>query len=33
MTVHISRLRNKFQIFTEEEVIKTIWGVGFQLNT
>lgn len=33
ITVHISRLRNKFQIFTEEEVIKTIWGVGFQLNT
>ncbi|MEL5940595.1 response regulator transcription factor, partial [Tetragenococcus halophilus] len=26
ITVHISRLRNKFQIFTEEEVIKTIWG-------
>ncbi|MEK0153187.1 response regulator transcription factor [Tetragenococcus halophilus] len=33
ITVHISRLRNKFQTFTEAEVIKTIWGVGFQLNT
>ncbi|AYW46250.1 response regulator transcription factor [Tetragenococcus koreensis] len=32
ITVHISRLRNKFQVFTEQEVIKTIWGVGFQLN-
>ncbi|KFN93157.1 response regulator transcription factor [Tetragenococcus muriaticus] len=31
--VHISRLRNKFQEFTDQEVIKTIWGVGFQLNT
>ncbi|GMA48284.1 MAG: response regulator transcription factor [Tetragenococcus koreensis] len=33
ITVHISRLRNKFQVFTDQEVIKTIWGVGFQLNT
>ncbi|MCF1685340.1 response regulator transcription factor [Tetragenococcus halophilus] len=33
ITVHISRLRNKFQVFTDKEVIKTIWGVGFQLNT
>ncbi|AYW47610.1 DNA-binding response regulator [Tetragenococcus osmophilus] len=32
ITVHISRLRNKFQAFTDQEVIKTIWGVGFQLN-
>ncbi|HLQ40059.1 MAG TPA: response regulator transcription factor [Tetragenococcus sp.] len=32
VTVHISRLRNKFQAVTEKEIIKTIWGVGFQLN-
>lgn len=32
VTVHISRLRNKFQAITDQEIIKTIWGVGFQLN-
>ncbi|GAA3013253.1 response regulator transcription factor [Tetragenococcus solitarius] len=32
VTVHISRLRNKFQAMTDQEIIKTIWGVGFQLN-
>jgi len=30
--VHISRLRKKLQKVTDKEIIKTIWGVGFQLD-
>ncbi len=30
--VHVSRLRKKLQQVTNEEIIKTIWGVGFQFN-
>ncbi|MGM0213486.1 response regulator transcription factor [Enterococcus sp. AZ109] len=31
ISVHISNLRKKIALYTEEEYIKTIWGIGFML--
>lgn len=31
ISVHISRLRSKLSQYNEEELIETIWGVGFKL--
>lgn len=31
ISVHISNLRKKIAVFTEEEYIKTVWGIGFML--
>jgi len=33
ISVHISRLRNKLSRFSDKELIETVWGVGFKLNT
>ena len=32
ITVHMSRLRTKLNKYSNEELIETIWGVGFKLN-
>jgi len=32
IAVHISRLRNKLEPYSEDELIKTVWGVGFKLH-
>lgn len=32
ITVHMSRLRTKLNKYSHEELIETIWGVGFKLN-
>lgn len=32
ISVHISRLRNKLNQYTEKELIETVWGVGFKLS-
>jgi len=32
IAVHISRLRNKFEPYIEDELIDTVWGVGFKLH-
>jgi len=32
IAVHISRLRNKFKPYIEDELIETVWGVGFKLH-
>lgn len=31
INVHISNIRKKFREFTQEEVIETVWGIGFKL--
>lgn len=31
LTVHISNIRKKLRAFTEEELIETVWGVGFRI--
>lgn len=31
VSVHVSNIRKKFAVITEEEYIKTIWGIGFML--
>lgn len=31
INVHISNIRRKIKEFTEEEIIETIWGIGFKL--
>ncbi|PAV28166.1 DNA-binding response regulator [Virgibacillus profundi] len=33
ITVHISNIRNKIRIHTEETYIDTVWGIGFRLST
>lgn len=33
ITVHMSRLRTKLSQFSNEELIETIWGVGFKLKS
>lgn len=30
ITEHIRRIRNKISVYTDEEYIKTVWGVGYQ---
>jgi len=32
ISVHISRLRNKLNQYSDKEMIETIWGVGFKFN-
>lgn len=32
ISVHVSRLRTKLNQYIEQEVIETVWGVGFKLN-
>lgn len=32
ISVHISRLRNKLNQYTEKELIETVWGIGFKLS-
>ncbi len=31
LTVHISNIRKKIRALTEEELIETVWGVGFRI--
>ena len=31
INVHISNIRKKLKIVTEEEYIETVWGIGFRL--
>lgn len=31
INVHISNIRRKIKEFTEEEIIETVWGIGFKL--
>lgn len=31
INVHISNIRKKIKLYTEEEYIKTIWGIGFKM--
>jgi DNA-binding response OmpR family regulator len=33
INVHISKLRSKIAKFAEGEYIKTVWGIGFKMNT
>lgn len=33
INVHISRLRSKLKDYTQKDIIETVWGVGFRLNT
>ncbi len=33
LNVHISNIRNKIAKYDDEEYIKTIWGIGFKLNS
>lgn len=33
INVHISRLRSKLKEYTQKDIIETVWGVGFRLNT
>lgn len=32
ISVHVSRLRTKLNQYTKQEMIETVWGVGFKLN-
>lgn len=31
INVHISNIRKKIKMVTEEEYIETVWGIGFRL--
>ena len=31
LRVHISNIRRKIRVFSEEEYIESIWGVGFKI--
>jgi DNA-binding response OmpR family regulator len=33
ITVHISNIRNKIKVHTDESYIDTVWGIGFRLST
>lgn len=33
ISVHVSRLRTKLNDYSEKELIETVWGVGFKLNS
>lgn len=33
INVHISRLRSKLKDYLQKDIIETVWGVGFRLNT
>ena len=33
LDVHISNIRKKIKIVTEEEYIETIWGIGYRIHT
>lgn len=32
ITVHISNIRNKIKVYSEEPYIDTVWGIGFKLS-
>ena len=31
ISVHISNIRKKIKVLTDEEYIETVWGIGFKL--
>lgn len=33
INVHISNIRKKIKEYTDDEYIKTVWGIGFKLET
>ena len=33
LDVHISNIRKKMKIITQEEYIETVWGIGYRLHS